>query len=109
MHTVNILIIYIYPISAISPMCLHQRRNPVLSELPIVVIIPAPGGQSTNLSQTLKAPPAVPHVSGRVMHTSAWMPRSIHWFRDMFVLTAELILKVKERGQRNIFYCDRKS
>ena len=66
-----------YLISPIPSLYLHQRRNPVLSESSMVVIIPVECGQSVNLSQTLKAPPAALHVSGRVMQASMWIPRSI--------------------------------
>ena len=38
-----------------------------------------PEGQSSTLTHTLMVPPAVPHVSGRVMQTSVWIPKSTHW------------------------------
>ena len=85
----------IYPISPIPSLYLHQRQNPVFSESSIVVIIPADCGQSVNLNHRLNAPPAVPQVSGRVIQASVWIPRSIHWFKNISVLTAELILKCK--------------
>ena len=35
--------------------------------------------QSMMLIQALMAPPAAPHVSGRVIQASVWIPRSTHW------------------------------
>ena len=41
--------------------------------------IPGIPGHSAAFNHRLMAPPAV-HVSGRVMQTSVWRPRSTHWF-----------------------------
>ena len=48
----------------------------------------------SNLNHILTAPPATTQVSGWVIHTSVWIPRSIHWPFVLSVLTAEFIFKI---------------
>ena len=70
-----------------------------------VEIIPQKWGQSSSFSQKEMAPPAAPQVSGRVIQASVWIPRSIHWLNDLFMLTAEFILnKTRQTGYEESRY-----
>ena len=51
--------------------------------------------KSNTLTHRLIAPPAAPHVSGRVIQASVWIPRSTHCPFVLFVLTAQFIFKIK--------------
>ena len=50
--------------------------------------IPLQNPQAVTLIQTLMAPPTEPQVSGLVIQTSVWIPRSIHWFFSLSKLNA---------------------
>ena len=58
---------------------LHTIQNPVFHITNCDETIPLEDGQSMTFTKTLMAPPAAPHVSGRVIQTSVWIPRSTHW------------------------------
>ena len=51
--------------------------------------MPPKSEQSTSFIQKLTAPPDAPHVSGRVIQASVWIPRSTHCLREMLVDTAK--------------------
>ena len=59
--------------------------------------MPSRSVQLINLNQKLMAPPAGPQPYLLVKQTSGWTPRSTHWFRDLFKLTAELTLKRRKK------------
>ena len=52
--------------------------NPVLPFLYDEMTPQNPGQSTAALIHRLMAPPAAPQVSGRVIQTSVWIPRSIH-------------------------------
>ena len=48
-----------------------------------------PNVQSIKFAHRLMAPPAAPHVSGRVIQALVWIPRSTHWLLVLSRVNAE--------------------